>query len=92
MCFPQINASQPEFRLIAVDLFEVQAPTFNIAAHPMNRVAQAHARGSDRWTLVIAMQVPGPPHYTCVGALARRLLLMSDLSFCWQIRCVLCAI
>ena len=62
----KVPAGPPEFRLVAVDLFEVTSPQFNVCSHPLNRVAQARARGASRWSFVIALHIPGPPFYTFV--------------------------
>ena len=62
----KVPAGPPEFRLVAVDLFEVESPQFNVCSHPLNRVAQARARGASRWSFVIALHIPGPPFYTFV--------------------------
>ena len=64
----KMPAARPEFRCVAVDLFqnETDEPYFNIATHPHNRVAQALARGSTAWTFVLSLHIPGPPFFTFV--------------------------
>lgn len=54
------------FKLIAVDVFDVPEPTFNISSHPRNRVAMARARGEDFWVFVVNIMVPGPPFLSFV--------------------------
>lgn len=49
---------------VHVDILEFPTQTFNVCAHPRNRVAQAKARGEDFWAFVINYVVPGPPHLT----------------------------
>ena len=62
------TASAPcAFELVAVDMFEVKEPTVNIAAHPRNRVALAHARGDPDWFFVVNIMVPGPPNLSFVA-------------------------
>lgn len=50
------------FSLRAVDLFELDGPTQNIAAHPANRVG----RSPSQWFFVVNIMVPGPPHLSFV--------------------------
>lgn len=62
------TASAPSlFKLLAVDCFEVNEPTQNIAAHPRNRVALAHERGEKTWVFVMNIMVPGPPFLSFVA-------------------------
>ena len=61
------NSAPSLFKLIAIDLFEVPEPTFNIAAHPQNRVTLAQQRGEKSWVFVMQIMVPGPPHLAFVA-------------------------
>ena len=54
------------FKLVAVDLYEVDEGTQNIAAHPKNRVALAKERGDPAWVFVLNIMVPGPPNLSFV--------------------------
>jgi len=49
------------FKLIAVDICEVQEEMRNIAAQPNNRVAKMRAKGDERFVLVFTFLIPGPP-------------------------------
>ena len=63
-------ASAPAlFKLIAIDVFEVPEPTFNIAAHPNNRVHLAQQRGEKSWVFVMHIMIPGPPYLSFVAYL-----------------------
>ena len=55
------------FKLVALDVFEVQEATPNVCAHPRNRVFQAMQRGDDDWLFVVNIMVPGPPFYSFVS-------------------------
>lgn len=45
----KIPATDPLFDLVAIDMWQVNAPIQNIASRPSNRVQQARARGDDSW-------------------------------------------
>eukprot|EP00596_Hydrurales_sp_CCMP1899_P005314 CAMPEP_0119051288 /NCGR_PEP_ID=MMETSP1177-20130426/72951_1 /TAXON_ID=2985 /ORGANISM="Ochromonas sp, Strain CCMP1899" /LENGTH=738 /DNA_ID=CAMNT_0007030437 /DNA_START=193 /DNA_END=2410 /DNA_ORIENTATION=- len=49
------------FNLIAIDIFDVPEPTFNVASNPRNRVSLAMDRGEKTWAFVINIMIPGPP-------------------------------
>lgn len=55
------------FPLLAVDLFTTPPHTFNIAAHPRNRVHLARQRGDPSWVIVLHIIIPGPPHLSFVA-------------------------
>ena len=55
----KIASASSLFKLVAIDVFEVPEPTFNIAEHPNNRVHLAHQRGEDTWVFVMHIMIPG---------------------------------
>jgi hypothetical protein len=70
------------FKLIAIDLFEVQENMQNISSHPQNRVALAAARGDDSFIFVMNIMIPGPPFYSIViYLLADKKLIDEDSPF-----------
>jgi nitrate reductase NapE component len=63
-------ASAPSmFKLIAIDVFDVPEPTFNVASHPRNRVHLALQRGDKTWVFVVNIMIPGPPFLCFVAYL-----------------------
>lgn len=61
------NSDPSLFKLVAIDLFEVNEPTPNIASHPKNRVHLALQRGDPSWVFVVHIMVPGPPFLSFVA-------------------------
>ena len=55
------------FKLVAIDLFEVNEPTQNICAHPRNRVTIAAERRDPAWIFAMNIMVPGPPYLSFVA-------------------------
>jgi hypothetical protein len=53
----KIPAGDAHFDLIAIDLWRLEAPIFNIAAQPCNRVQLARQRGDPAWVFVIQLMV-----------------------------------
>ena len=76
------NSLSPVFELIAVDLFLVPKPTYNIASHPKSRVSLAKARGDNTWVFVVNIMVPGPPDLCFVAYMkGKREDLKADTPF-----------
>mmetsp|Transcript_20104 Transcript_20104/g.19407 ORF Transcript_20104/g.19407 Transcript_20104/m.19407 type:complete len:727 (+) Transcript_20104:190-2370(+) len=62
-------SAQSMFKLIAIDIFDVPEPTFNVASHPRNRVNLALERGDKTWVFVVNIMIPGPPFLCFVAYL-----------------------
>lgn len=65
-------SAKAPFRLLAVDLFDLNEPIDNIGAHPNNRMQAATKRGdAPPFTFIMQLQFPGPERhfgYVCYFA------------------------
>lgn len=69
----KIQATEPMFTLVAIDLYKTKARYDHIASHPSNRMALAMKRGDSLpFVFMVHIQIPGPPFYSFVAYFAAK--------------------